>query len=106
MIVMGTWATVAAHGHPRPVVAPPHAAGAVHIAALWLLLRAFASGCTAMTGVEAVSNGVPAFRKPAVLSAQRALGAIIAILVLLLAGIAYLAHAYGIVATDPGSAGY
>ncbi len=106
MIVMGMWATIAADGHPRPVVAPPSATRAVHIAALWLLLRAFASGCTAMTGVEAVSNGVPAFRKPVVISAQRALGAIIAILVSLLAGIAYLSHAYGIVATVPGSASY
>ena len=35
-------------------------------ASLWLLMRAFASGCTAMTGVEAVSNGVTAFREPAV----------------------------------------
>src|SRR5271166_4846031 len=106
MIAMGLWATISAHGHPRPVVAPPRATGAVHVAALWLLLRAFASGCTAMTGVEAVSNGVPAFRKPVVISAQRALGAIIGILVLLLAGIAYLSHAYGIVATVPGSAAY
>jgi amino acid transporter len=106
MIVIGIWATIAADGHPQPVIAPPPATGAVHIAALWLLLRAFASGCTAMTGVEAVSNGVPAFRQPVVISAQRALGVIIAILVLLLAGIAYLSHAYGIVATDPGSPSY
>ena len=40
----------------------PAAAGAVSI---WLLVRSFASGCTAMTGVEAVSNGVTAFREPA-----------------------------------------
>jgi len=59
-----------------------------------------------MTGVEAVSNGVPAFRQPVVPTAQRSLGAIIAILAVLLAGIAYLAHAYGIVATVPGSATY
>jgi hypothetical protein len=37
---------------------------------LWLLLRAFASGCTAMTGVEAVSNGVNAFRQPQVSNAR------------------------------------
>jgi amino acid transporter len=37
----------------------------------WLLLKVFASGCTALTGVEAVSNGVKAFREPAVKNAQR-----------------------------------
>ncbi len=53
-------------------------------------MRAFASGCTAMTGVEAVSNGVTAFREPAVRHATRTLTAIIALLGLMLAGIAYL----------------
>ena len=50
-----------------PVVAPPAAAARRRSrpSTLWLLLRAFASGCTAMTGVEAVSNGVTAFREPA-----------------------------------------
>jgi hypothetical protein len=70
------------------------------------LLRAFASGCTAMTGVEAVSNGVSAFREPAVDNARRTLTAIIAILVILLAGVAYLARAYNVAATEPGVAGY
>jgi len=106
MIGMGLWATISSGGHPRPVIAPPKLSATIHVAALWLLLRAFASGCTAMTGVEAVSNGVPAFRKPVVVSAQRSLGAIIGILAILLAGIAYLSHAYGIVATDPGSSNY
>jgi Amino acid permease len=71
-----------------------------------LLLKAFASGCTALTGVEAVSNGVMAFRKPAVKNAQRTLTAIIFLLAVLLAGIAYLVKAYGIAATDPGQPGY
>jgi hypothetical protein len=47
------------------------------VASLWVLMRAFASGCTAMTGVEAVSNGASAFREPAVRHAQRTLTAII-----------------------------
>jgi amino acid transporter len=106
MIGMGLWASILAEGHPHPLVAPPHGTGAIRAAGLWLLLRAFASGCTAMTGVEAVSNGVPAFRKPVVTAAQRSLGAIIVILGALLAGIAYLSHAYGIIATDPGSPAY
>ena len=59
-----------------------------------------------MTGVEAVSNGVGAFRSPAQLNARRTLTAIVAILVVLLAGIAFLSRAYGIGATPPGVAGY
>jgi amino acid transporter len=89
-----------------PVVAPPVLPHAVESAGLWILLRAFASGCTAMTGVEAVSNGLPLFRTPTVKLAQRTLTSIIAILVLLLAGIAHLARAYGIGATEPGQKGY
>jgi hypothetical protein len=59
-----------------------------------------------MTGVEAVSNAVPIFREPTVLSAQRTLTAIVAILAALLGGIAYLANAYGVGATEPGQVGY
>jgi MFS family permease len=69
-------------------------------------MRAFASGCTALTGVEAVSNGVKAFREPAVKNAQKTLTVIIALLAAMLAGISYLVKAYGITATDPGQPGY
>jgi hypothetical protein len=72
----------------------------------WILIKAFASGCTALTGVEAVSNGVQAFKPPVVPAARKTLTAIIAILVLLLGGIGVLVKYYGIVATDPGAAGY
>ena len=69
-------------------------------AGAWLLLQAFSNGCTAMTGVEAVSNGVRAFREPRVKNAQRTLTVMIGMLIVLLAGIAYLVRAYGISATD------
>jgi amino acid transporter len=72
----------------------------------WLILQAFASGCTAMTGVEAVSNGVKAFREPVIATARRTLTIIIALLIVMLAGIAYLIRAYGIEATEPGARGY
>ena len=68
-------------------------------------VKAFASGCTALTGVEAVSNGVQAFRKPVVPAARATLTAIIAILIVLLGGIAVLVRYYGIMATDPGARG-
>ena len=84
---------------------PPLAAAAAAVGA-WLLMRAFASGCTAMTGVEAVSNGVGAFREPAVEKAHRTLTVIVVSLGVLLAGIACLAHAYGIGAMDQTKPGY
>src|SRR5262249_55359549 len=106
VIVVGTLKAALAGGHAEPVVAPPSLPASVEVAGGWILIRAFASGCTAMTGVEAVSNGVPLFRKPTIAQAQRTLTAIVLILIGLLAGIAYLCHAYGIGATEPGPAGY
>jgi len=105
-IAMGLVKTLASGGHPTPVATPPHAPQAVEALSMWLMLKAFSSGCTAMTGVEAVSNGVKAFREPANVNAKRALAVIIALLIVMLAGIAYLVRAYGIAATDPGQAGY
>jgi len=102
MLGMGILKTIAAGGHPIPVVAPPALPMATAAAGVWLLLRAFASGCTAMTGVEAVSNGVTAFREPVSKTAQQTLTAIIAILIVLLAGIAFLCRAYNVGATNPG----
>src|SRR5580704_2250362 len=96
-----------AGGHPVPVVVLPLTPSpAIAAASVWLLLKAFSSGCTAMTGVEAVSNGVRAFREPVVNTARRVLTTIIALLMVMLAGIAYLVRAYNIAATDPGRAGY
>jgi len=95
-----------AGGHPAPVNPLPSPPAALQGVTFWLLLRVFASGCTALTGVEAVSNGVRAFREPRVQNAQRSLTIIIAILGVMLAGISYLVKTYGIVATDPGRPGY
>jgi Amino acid permease len=73
---------------------------------LWLLAKVFASGCTAMTGVEAVSNGVMAFHQPTSANARRTLTIIIALLIVLLLGIAFMCQAYGIGATAPEGSGY
>ena len=93
-------------GHPAPAALLPPMLAATATVSYWLLLRVFSSGCTALTGVEAVSNGVRAFREPRVKNAQLTLAIIIAILGVLLAGISYLVKAYGIMATDPGQPGY
>ena len=97
---------IASGGHPAPVVALPPAPAVTATVSLWLLLKVFASGCTALTGVEAVSNGVKAFREPTVKNAQRSLTAIIFLLAVMLAGISYLVKIYGVAATDPGQPGY
>ena len=107
-IALGLIKTLLSGGQPAPVV-PPHpleSGASAGAAGAWLLLKSFSSGCTAMTGVEAVSNGVKAFREPRVESARRTLSAIIGILILMLAGIAWLARVYHVGATDPGQPGY
>jgi amino acid transporter len=106
VIVIGVVKILAAHGQPVALVAPPTIPSSTRVAGAWLLLRAFASGCTALTGVEAVSNAVPIFREPSVALARRTLTIIIAILGFLLAGVSFLSHGYHIGATPPGQAGY
>src|SRR5204863_1775363 len=63
----------------------------------FLLLTAFANGCTAMTGVEAVSNGVPAFRAPESKNASATLVAMATLAIVMFVGITMLAHAYKVV---------
>jgi amino acid transporter len=106
LIVGGVTRVVLSGGHPVPVTSLPAPGSVTAAVSFWLLLKVFASGCTALTGVEAVSNGVKAFREPGVKNAQRTLTVIIFILAGLLAGISYLVKAYGIAATDPGQPGY
>jgi amino acid transporter len=106
ILLLGTVKAVLAGGHPRPVFAPPGLGHATEMVGIWILLRSFASGCTAMTGVEAVSNGVSAFREPGIKNAHRTLTWIVGILAILLGGIAYLSHAYQIGAMAQDDAGY
>jgi amino acid transporter len=106
VLAWGTYVAVASGGRPQPVIPPPGGTNTDQAVTLWLLLRAFASGCTAMTGVEAVSNGVNAFREPKVRHAHGTLLAIVVILGLLLLGIAHVAQAYDITAMDQSKDGY
>src|SRR5882757_6687643 len=106
VIAVGALRSFAKGGHPVPVIAPPRMPAATSLLTLWILAKVFASGCTAMTGVEAVSNGVMAFRAPTQTNAKRTLTIIIVLLMLFLAGIALLCRAYGIGATDPIGTGY
>ena len=78
-----------------PVVPLP-SSPVVPVAAVtpFLILRAFASGCTALTGVEAISDGVPAFRKPEADNAKRTIAWMAGILLILFLGITFLAREY------------
>jgi amino acid transporter len=105
-IVAGILRVLLSGGHPEPGAPLPPPPPMREAVSYWLLLKVFASGCTALTGVEAVSNGVKAFREPAVKNAQRTLTVIIFLLAVLLAGISYLVNMYSIAATDPGQPGY
>jgi amino acid transporter len=65
----------------------------------YLLLRGFAEGCAAMTGTEAISNGVMAFKAPAQRNAAATLGWMIAILAAFFLGVSFLAHHYHVMPT-------
>jgi amino acid transporter len=107
VIAIGLVKTITSGGAPTPVEPlPAQHVGVASAVGMWLLMRSFANGCTAMTGVEAVSNGVPLFRQPKVRLAERTLTLIVAVLVLLIGGLAVLVRAYGITATAPGATGY
>jgi len=106
ILAVGAYRTLASGGHPAAIIAPPEPPHATAALSMWVLLRSFAAGCTAMTGVEAVSNGVSAFREPVIARAHRTLGAICGFLGLLLAGITYVVRGYGVAAMDQTKAGY
>jgi amino acid transporter len=104
-ILVGAFHVFKTGGHPiaNPVpLSPP----TIKLIGIWLLMKAFSNGCAAMTGVEAVSNGVMAFREPRSKNAQRTLTVIIGILILMLFGTAWLAKEYQIMAMDPDVPGY
>ena len=85
-------------GHAAPVAPPafPHAEGGQAIT-IFLILRAFAAGCTALTGIEAISDGVPAFHKPESRNASITLIVMVVILSLMFLGVTQLAEVYRII---------
>ncbi len=102
--VMIGWGTVRWLWGPLPPGAPgarpfPGVPGGEELT-LFLALRAFASGCAALTGIEAVSDGVPAFRSPEAHNARAVLAVLGIILIVLFMGITFLATAYGLVPVE------
>jgi amino acid transporter len=84
---------------PKPAEVPPP----THTLTLFLVLQAFSAGCTALTGVEAISNGVPAFRKPESKNAATTLLAMLMISSVMFLGITVLAHYTGAIPREEES---
>jgi amino acid transporter len=99
MIAVGAWRYFTGTLHELPPPAHPLPAGMTALP-LFMLLTAFSNGCTALTGVEAVSNGVPAFRPPESKNAAQTLVWMAVMAITMFVGITLLAHAYGIVPND------
>lgn len=108
MTVVGIVQAVIGHlgqapsAHFEIIPVPEYEQGVVGLAGAFLLLRAFSSGAAALTGVEAISNGVPNFRKPKSKNAATTLLLLGAVAAAMLAGILYLANATGVhIVQDP-----
>jgi amino acid transporter len=84
-------------GGLSPTTPPPMPPEALAPLTLFLVLRAFAGGCTALTGVEAISNGIQAFFEPVSKNAARTLVTMAVLAVTMFLGISFLAHVLGVV---------
>ena len=99
MVAVGAWRYFGGTLHPVPAPAHPLPPGTTMLP-IFVLLTAFSNGCTALTGVEAVSNGVPAFRPPESRNAAATLVAMACMSITMFVGITLLSHAYAIVPND------
>src|ERR1051326_1054875 len=106
VLVLGLMRALSAGGHPHAAVPPPPLVSSAANFSPWLFFAAFANGATAMTGIEAVSNGVPLFRGPKVPNARRTLTVIFIVLTSFLLALGYLCPAYRIGAMDETRSGY
>src|SRR4051794_36725037 len=100
MLAVGAWRYFFGGITPAPETALSVGASGTGALTTFALLTAFSNGCTAMTGVEAVSNGVPAFKPPESRNAAATLVAMATLAITMFMGITLLAHAYGVVPND------
>ncbi len=98
LIAAGAWRYLTGTIAPVLPVDPIPLGGAT--IGTFVLLRAFSNGCTAMTGVEAVSNGVPAFKPPEAKNAAQTLIAMAVLAITMFVGITMLAHAYHVLPSE------
>jgi amino acid transporter len=100
MIAIGMYRAVVLGEHSAPPSPLPGAPSPLEAVGLLLIIRAFASGSVALTGTEAIANGVPAFKPPEARNAAATLTAVAVLLAVLFIGITYVALNFGIVAID------
>ena len=98
LIAIGAWRAAAGTIIPIQAVQPIQPAG--EVLTLFLLLTAFSNGCTAMTGVEAVSNGVPAFKPPESKNAAATMLMMAVMSITMFVGITLLARAYQVMPSE------
>ena len=100
LVAVGAWRAIASVTVPLPPPADPVHATIGGGLSVFLLLTAFSNGCTAMTGVEAVSNGVPAFKPPEAKNASATLVLMAGLSITMFLGITLLAQQYRIVPSE------
>ncbi len=102
MIAIGVFRVVVNGESAAPVVPPSGTPDALQAVGILLIIRAFASGSVALTGTEAIANGVPAFKPPEPKNAATTLGAVAVLLAILFLGITFIANSFGILPTGEG----
>src|SRR5689334_17131224 len=100
MVLVGTFRSLAGSSFVLPPVSPPLAGSGAETLTLFLILRSFAAGCAAVTGMEVISNGVKAFRHPESHNAAVTMVWMSVILGSLFMGISWMAYHYGIMAKE------
>jgi amino acid transporter len=100
MVVLGLFRLATGTLGPPPTAPAAQVTAGAHALTLFLILRAFASGCTALTGIEAISNGIRAFRKPEADNAGKTLIAMVILLATMFVGITFLAWHLGVVPVE------
>ncbi len=95
LLAKGFWNVLVGH-EPAVHFEAPHLEGTTRLAALWLFARAYSAGCTALTGVEAISNGVTAFKEPVSKNASKTMTWMVVLLGTMFLGITYLTNHYGL----------
>jgi amino acid transporter len=102
MIAIGLF-RILVNGEGSPQVVPPSGTpDSLQAVGLLLMIRAFASGSVALTGTEAIANGVPAFKPPEAKNAATTLGAVAILLAILFLGITFVADSFGVLPTPDG----
>ena len=105
IVIGGVFRIVSGTAHALPPQPDAVPLGATEQLSIFLLLKAFAGGSVALTGVEAIANGVPAFKKPEAKNAANTMITMAILLGIIFIGITVVAHAFAIVPSVDNSGG-